>query len=168
VLDVLNRNDAVDVDKKRGHLAPGGMTWYPDPEAAVVAPAAGVVTSRPDASVVSAPALGSQRGAMGSSGLKVVQAHQEELRGGKRDVNPGRARIRTTSSKCPSMTRQLPQRAFQDERGQVDRTLETGETAFGIGRGHKESVRAEGGPIRRTRPVSELRCRYGQSVEAVN
>jgi hypothetical protein len=55
----------------------------------VVAPAAGVVTSRPDASVVSVPALGSQRGALGSSGSKVVQAHQEELRGGKRDVNPG-------------------------------------------------------------------------------
>jgi hypothetical protein len=98
VLDVLDRDDAVDLDKQEAIWRTEGWSGYSGPKAAAIFSAA---ASRPETNVASARAADSPREALARSGSEEIAVSDEELCVGKRDMSHVRVRVRSYVIEIP-------------------------------------------------------------------
>src|SRR5215217_4897484 len=137
-LEVLERSDPVDLDQRAESWRQEGWTGY---QAGATSTDAGAATAGAAVSGASEPRR-SDLGAGGSgaatgltttnaAGDEVVQAAEEELRVGKREVGGGRVRVRSYVTERPVEEQvELRQEHVTIERQPVDRELRAGDAAF--------------------------------------
>ncbi len=136
VLDILDRDGAVDLDQREASWRSEGWTGYAAAGAAdasvgttglaATAPAAtiasGTGAARTETARPSSVALGSD---------EVIPVYEERLRVGKRDVDHGRVRVRSYVVATPvSEQVSLHSESVQVERRPVDRAVAAGEALF--------------------------------------
>jgi uncharacterized protein (TIGR02271 family) len=132
VLEILDRDGAVDLDKQEASWREEGWTGYPGEGAAAVSTAANVASPTDVGVVSSSGTAGSARGATPASGTEeVVPVYEEQLRVGKRDVSHGRVRIRSYVVETPVNEKvRLRSESVQVERKPVDRPVAAGDALF--------------------------------------
>ena len=131
VLEILDRDGAVDLDKQEASWREEGWTGYSGEGAA--ASTAASVASKTDLGAVSpSKTAGSPRMATASAGTEeVVPVYEEQLRVGKRDVSHGRVRIRSYVAETPVNEQvRLHSESVQVERKPVDRPIAAGDALF--------------------------------------
>lgn len=129
VLEILDRDGAVDLDKQEANWREEGWTGYPG-EGAAVSTAAGVASSR-DLGEVSSSGTARSAPEATSGSEDVVPVYEEQLRVGKRDVSHGRVRIRSYVVETPVDEKvRLHSESVQIERKPVDRPVAAGDALF--------------------------------------
>ena len=102
VLEILDREGAVDLDKQEASWREEGWTGYPGEGDESASTTVGVASQRDLGAVSSSETAGSPRMATAATGTeKVVPVYEEQLRVGKRDVSHGRVRIRSYIVETP-------------------------------------------------------------------
>jgi uncharacterized protein (TIGR02271 family) len=130
VLEILDREGAVDLDKQQASWREEGWTGYPG-EGAAASTAASVASQRDLGAVSSSETAGSPRMATAAGTEEVVPVYEEQLRVGKRDVNHGRVRIRSYVVETPVNEQvRLHSESVQVERKAVDRLVAAGDALF--------------------------------------
>jgi uncharacterized protein (TIGR02271 family) len=138
VLDILDRDGAVDLDKQeaswRGEGWTGypGETDYPGEDEAAASTATGRA-SQTDLSALSSSETAASPGmaAVTSGTEEVIPVYEEQLRVGKRDVSHGRVRIRSYVVETPVNEQvRLRSESVQVERKPVDRPVTAGDEVF--------------------------------------
>jgi uncharacterized protein (TIGR02271 family) len=132
VLEILDRDGAVDLDKQEASWREEGWTGYPGGGATAVSTPSSVA-SQEDLSIVSSSGTaGSPRTATAPAGTEeVVPVYEEQLRVGKRDVSHGRVRIRSYVVETPVNEQvRLRSESVQVERKPVDRPVAAGDALF--------------------------------------
>jgi hypothetical protein len=132
VLEILDRDGAVDLDKQEASWREEGWTGYPGEGAAAVLTQSSVASREDLSAVSSSGTAGSPRIATGSAGTEeVVPVYEEQLRVGKRDVSHGRVRIRSYVVETPVNEQvRLRSESVQVERRPVDRPVAAGDALF--------------------------------------
>jgi uncharacterized protein (TIGR02271 family) len=131
VLEILDRDGAVDLDKQQASWRDEGWTGYQGGEAAAdasMAAATSPTLSRaPSSGTVGKPNVA----ATATLADEVIPVYEEELRVGKRDVSHGRVRIRSYVVETPVNEQvQLLSESVQVERRPLDRIVGSGEALF--------------------------------------
>jgi uncharacterized protein (TIGR02271 family) len=130
VLEILDREGAVDLDKQQASWREEGWTGYPG-EGAPASTVASVASQRDLGAVSSSETAGSPRMATAAGAEEVVPVYEEQLRVGKRDVSHGRVRIRSYVVETPVNERvRLHSESVQVERKPVDRLVAAGDALF--------------------------------------
>ena len=131
VLEILDRDGAVDLDKKEASWRGEGWTGYSDEEAAASAPAGMDSQTNLSAMSSSETAAAPSRAAATAGAEEVIPVYEEQLRVGKRDVSHGRVRIRSYVVETP-VNEQVPlhSESVQVERKPVDRPIAAGDALF--------------------------------------
>jgi uncharacterized protein (TIGR02271 family) len=132
VLEILDRDGAVDLDKQEASWREEGWTGYPG-EGAAAPTAASVASQRDLGAGSSSETAGSPRsGTTSAAGAdEVVPVYEEQLRVGKRDVSHGRVRIRSYVVETPvNVQVRLHSESVQVERKPVDRPIAAGDALF--------------------------------------
>ena len=131
VLEILDREGAVDLDKKEASWRGEGWTGYPG-EAAAAASAPAGTASQTDLSAMSSENVAAPRRATATAGTEeVIPVYEEQLRVGKRDVSHGRVRIRSYVVETPVNEQvRLRSESVQVERKPVDRPVAAGDALF--------------------------------------
>jgi uncharacterized protein (TIGR02271 family) len=131
VLEILDRDGAVDLDKQEASWREEGWTGYPG-EGAAASTAASVASQRDVGAVSSSKTAGSPRMATAAAGTEqVVPVYEEQLRVGKRDVSHGRVRIRSYVVETPVNEQVcLHSESVQVERKPMDRPIAAGDALF--------------------------------------
>lgn len=131
VLEILDRDGAVDLDKQEASWREEGWTGYPG-EGAAASTAASVASQTDLGAVSPSKTAGSPRMATASAGTEeVVPVYEEQLRVGKRDVSHGRVRIRSYVVETPVNEQvRLHSESVQVERKPVDRPIAAGDALF--------------------------------------
>jgi uncharacterized protein (TIGR02271 family) len=132
VLEILDRDGAVDLDKQEASWREEGWTGYPGEGAAAVSTPASVASREDLSAVSSSGTAGSPQTATASAGTEeVVPVYEEQLRVGKRDVSHGRVRIRSYVVETPVNEQvRLRSESVQVERKPVDRPVAAGDALF--------------------------------------
>jgi uncharacterized protein (TIGR02271 family) len=132
VLEILDRDGAVDLDKQEASWREEGWTGYPGEGAAAVSTPSSVASQEDLSAVSSSGTFGSPRIATASAGTEdVVPVYEEQLRVGKRDVSHGRVRIRSYVVETPVNEQvRLRRESVQVERKPVDRPVAAGDALF--------------------------------------
>ena len=132
-LEVLERSDPVDLDQRAEGWRQEGWTGY---QAGATSTDAGAATAGAAVSGAGEPRR-SDLGAGGAAtttnaaGEEVIQAAEEQLRVGKREVGRGGVRVRSYVTERPVEEQvELRQERVSVERRPVDRELAPGEAAF--------------------------------------
>jgi hypothetical protein len=95
VLEILDRDGAVDLDKQEATWREEGWSGYPGEDAGAASTAAGIASQRDLSAISSSETIASpRRGDAATETDEVVPVYEEQLRVGKRDVSQGRVRIR--------------------------------------------------------------------------
>ena len=131
VLEILDRDGAVDLDKKEASWRGEGWTGYSDEEAAASAPAG--IDSQTNLSAMSSSetAAAPRRAAATAGTEEVIPVYEEQLRVGKRDVSHGRVRIRSYVVETPVNEQvRLRSESVQVERKPVDRPVAAEDALF--------------------------------------
>ena len=130
VLEILDREGAVDLDKKEASWRGEGWTGYSDEEVAASAPAG--TASQTDLSAMSSEnAAAPPRNTATAGTEEVIPVYEEQLRVGKRDVSHGRVRIRSYVVETPVNEQvRLRSESVQVERKPVDRPVAAGDALF--------------------------------------
>ena len=131
VLEILDRDGAVDLDKKEASWRGEGWTGYSDEEAAASAPAG--IDSQTNLSAMSSSetAAAPRRAAATAGAEEVIPVYEEQLRVGKRDVSHGRVRIRSYVVETPVNEQvRLRSESVQVERKPVDRPVAAEDALF--------------------------------------
>jgi uncharacterized protein (TIGR02271 family) len=132
VLEILDRDGAVDLDKQEASWREEGWTGYPG-EGAAASTAASVASQRDLGAVSPSKTAGAPRMATASAGTEeeVVPVYEEQLRVGKRDVSHGRVRIRSYVVETPVNEQvRLHSESVQVERKPIDRPVASGDALF--------------------------------------
>jgi uncharacterized protein (TIGR02271 family) len=131
VLEILDREGAVDLDKQQASWREEGWTGYPGEGAAAASTAAGMASER-NLGAVSSGTASLPREATAAAGTEeVVPVYEEQLRVGKRDVSHGRVRIRSYVVETPVNEQvRLHSESVQVERKPVDRPAGAGDALF--------------------------------------
>ena len=113
VLEILDRDGAVDLDKQEASWREEGWTGYPGEGAAASTAASvaspSVASQRALGAVSSSETAGSPRMATAATGTEeVIPVYEEQLRVGKRDVSHGRVRIRSYVIETPVNEQRSP------------------------------------------------------------
>jgi uncharacterized protein (TIGR02271 family) len=135
VLEILDREGAVDLDKKEASWRGEGWTGYPgeEGEEGVAASAPAGRASQTDLSAMSSSetAAAPRRAAAAAGAEEVIPVSEEQLRVGKRDVSHGRVRIRSYVVETPVNEQvRLRSESVQVERKPVDRPVAAGDALF--------------------------------------
>jgi uncharacterized protein (TIGR02271 family) len=135
VLEILDREGAVDLDKKEASWRGEGWTGYPgeEGEEGVAASAPAGRASQTDLSAMSSSetAAAPRRAAAAAGAEEVIPVYEEQLRVGKRDVSHGRVRIRSYVVETPVNEQvRLRSESVQVERKPVDRPVAAGDALF--------------------------------------
>jgi uncharacterized protein (TIGR02271 family) len=133
VLEILDRDGAVDLDKQQANWRGEGWSGYPGEEPSAAAlPAAGIVSDTDLSTTSATGAAPSPSMAAATSGTEeVVPVYEEQLRVGKRDVSHGRVRIRSYVVETPVNEQvRLHSESVQVERTPVDRPVAAGDALF--------------------------------------
>jgi uncharacterized protein (TIGR02271 family) len=132
VLEILDRDGAVDLDKQEASWREEGWTGYPGEDAAASTAAVSMASPADSGAVASSKTAGSPRMATASaSAEEVVPVYEEQLRVGKRDVSHGRVRIRSYVVETPVNEQvRLHSESVQVERKPVDRPIAAGDALF--------------------------------------
>ena len=130
VLEILDRDGAVDLDKKEASWRGEGWTGYSDEEAAASAPAG--TASQTDLSAMSSENVAAPPRITATAGAEeVIPVYEEQLRVGKRDVSHGRVRIRSYVVETPVNEQvRLRSESVQVERKPVDRPVAADDALF--------------------------------------
>jgi uncharacterized protein (TIGR02271 family) len=132
VVDILDRDGAVDLDKQEaswrgeGWTGYAGETDYPGEDEPAAASAATGRASQTDLSALSSSeTAASPRMATATAGTEeVIPVYEEQLRVGKRDVSHGRVRVRSYVVETPVNEQvRLRSESVQVERKPVDRPV---------------------------------------------
>ena len=131
VLEILDRDGAVDLDKQEASWREERWTGYPG-EGAAASTAASVASQRDLGAVSPSKPVGSPRIATAAAGTEeVVPGYEEQLRVGKRDVSHGRVRIRSYVVETPVNEQvRLHSESVQVERKPVDLPIAAGDALF--------------------------------------
>jgi uncharacterized protein (TIGR02271 family) len=129
VLEILDRDGAVDLEKREAAWREEGWTGYPGP---IGVPESTGEEASSSLGATSSPMAPSRRGMAAESGTEeVVPLYEEQLRVGKRDVSHGRVRIRSYVVETPVADQvRLHNESVQIERRPVDRPVAPGEALF--------------------------------------
>ena len=132
VLDILDRDGAVDLDKQEASWREGGWTGYPGEEAAAASTAAGIASQTDLSATSSSETVASPRRAAAAAGTEeVIPVYEEQLRVGKREVSHGRVRIRSYVVETPVNEQvRLRSESVQVERKPVDRPVAAADALF--------------------------------------
>jgi uncharacterized protein (TIGR02271 family) len=131
VLEILDRDGAVDLDKKEASWRGEGWTGYSDEEAAASAPAGMDSQTNLSAMSLSETAAAPRRAAATAGTEEVIPVYEEQLRVGKRDVSHGRVRIRSYVVETPVNEQvRLRSESVQVERKPVDRPVAADDALF--------------------------------------
>jgi uncharacterized protein (TIGR02271 family) len=139
VVDILDRDGAVDLDKQEaswrgeGWTGYAGETDYPGEDEPAAASAATGRASQTDLSALSSSeTAASPRMATATAGTEeVIPVYEEQLRVGKRDVSHGRVRVRSYVVETPVNEQvRLRSESVQVERKRVDRPVTAGDELF--------------------------------------
>jgi uncharacterized protein (TIGR02271 family) len=131
VLEILDREGAVDLDKQQASWREEGWTGYPAEGAAAGSTAASVASQRDLSAVSSSKTADSPRMATAAGTEGVIPVYEEQLRVGKRDVSHGRVRIRSYVVETPVNEQvSLHSESVQVERKPVDRPIAAGDALF--------------------------------------
>jgi uncharacterized protein (TIGR02271 family) len=132
VLEILDRDGAVDFDKQEASWREEGWTGYQGGEAAADSTMAKVASQTDLSELSSSNTVGSPRRATAAAGTEeVVPVYEEQLRVGKRDVSHGRVRIRSYVVETPVNEQvRLHSESVQVERKPVDRPVAAGDALF--------------------------------------
>ena len=130
VLEILDREGALDLDKQQASWREEGWTGYPGESAASTA--ANVVSQRDLGAVSSSETATSPRLETAAAGAEeVLPVYEEQLRVGKRDVSHGRVGIRSYVVEMPVNEQiRLHSESVQVERKPVDRPVAAGDALF--------------------------------------
>ena len=132
-LEVLERSDPVDLDQRAESWRQEGWTGYRAGATSTDAGAATAGAAVSGAGELRRPDLGAGGAATttNAAGEEVIQAAEEQLRVGKREVGGGRVRVRSYVTERPVEEQvELRQERVSVERRPVDRELAPGEAAF--------------------------------------
>ncbi|MBV8895238.1 MAG: DUF2171 domain-containing protein [Acidobacteriaceae bacterium] len=131
ILEILDRDGAVDLDKQEASWREEGWTGYPSEDAAP-STAPGIASQTDLRAAPSSETSAAPRMATAASGTEeVVPVYEEQLRVGKRDVSHGRVRIRSYVVETPVNEQvRLHSESVQVERRPVDRAVTPGEALF--------------------------------------
>jgi uncharacterized protein (TIGR02271 family) len=129
VLEILDRDGAIDLEKREAAWRQEGWTGYPGPVGVPEPTGAGASSSL---GATSSATAGSRAQAPAAPGTEeVVPLYEEQLRVGKRDVSHGRVRIRSCVVETPVDDQvRLRNESVQVERRPVDRPVAPGEALF--------------------------------------
>jgi uncharacterized protein (TIGR02271 family) len=133
VLEILDREGAVDLDKKEASWRGEGWTGYSDEDEEVAASAPAGTASQTDLSAMSSSetAAAPRRGAATDGTEEVIPVYEEQLRVGKRDVSHGRVRIRSYVVETPVNEQvRLRSESVHVERKAVDRPVAAEDALF--------------------------------------
>ena len=129
VLEILDRDGAIDLEKREAAWRQEGWTGYPGPVGVPEPTGTGASSSL---GATSSATAGSRAQAPAAPGTEeVVPLYEEQLRVGKRDVSHGRVRIRSYVVETPVDDQvRLRNESVQVERRPVDRPVAPGEALF--------------------------------------
>ena len=133
VLEILDREGAVDLDKKEASWRGEGWTGYSDEDEEVAASAPAGTASQTDLSAMSSSetAAAPRRGAATDGTEEVIPVYDEQLRVGKRDESHGRVRIRSYVVETPVNEQvRLRSESVQVERKAVNRPVAAEDALF--------------------------------------
>jgi uncharacterized protein (TIGR02271 family) len=132
VLEILDRDGAVDLDKQQANWRDEGWTGYQGGEAAADASMAAATSPAGLSAASSSGPVGKPIMTAVTTGAdEVIPVYEEELRIGKRDVSHGRVRIRSYVVETPVNEQvQLRNESVQVERRPLDRLVGSGEALF--------------------------------------
>ena len=132
VLEILDRDGAVDLDKQEASWRGEGWTGYPGEEAAAASAPAGIASQTDLSAMSSSETAAAPRRAAATAGTEeVIPVYEEQLRVGKRDVSHGRVRIRSYVVETPVNEQvRLRSESVQVERKPVDRPVAAGDALF--------------------------------------
>lgn len=165
VMDILDRDGAVDMDQREASWRSEGWTGY---QAGGATSTAGYAAAAPSVAAVgtSATAGREQVGATGArQGLAasqedVIQVYEERLRVGKRDVSHGRVRLRSYVVETPVQEQvALHSERVEVERRPVDRAVTSADAAFRNRTIELEEVEEEAVVSKDVRVVEEVGLR---------
>jgi stress response protein YsnF len=131
ILEILDRDGAVDLDKQEASWREEGWTGYPG-EGAAASTAASAASQTELGAASPSKTADAPRMATDSAGTQeVVPVYEEQLRVGKRDVSHGRVRIRGYVVETPVNEHvRLHSESVQVERKPVDRPIAAGDALF--------------------------------------
>ena len=132
VLEILDRDGAVDLDKQEASWRGEGWTGYPGEEAAAASVPAGIASQTDLSAMSSSETAAAPRRTAATAGTEeVIPVYEEQLRVGKRDVSHGRVRIRSYVVETPVNEQvRLRSESVQVERKPVDRPVAAGDALF--------------------------------------